>query len=128
MGSLIEAEAQLVSMSFALGVFLMVSYDLLRLFRLFVPHGSFWIGIEDFAYCIYCAAMTFSLLFRENSGIVRAYVIVCAFSSMILYDRIVSRSVFDLLKNIGRWIRIKMKRWKSPKREEAHGSRPQQEK
>ena len=59
----IQDEAALALMSFLLGAVLMISYDLLRLFRLLVPHGSLWTGLEDLFYWIYCAVMTFSLLF-----------------------------------------------------------------
>lgn len=79
----IQDEAALALMSFLLGAVLMVSYDLLRLFRLLVPHGSLWTGLEDIFYWIYCAVMTFSLLFWENSGVgpgVRHW--LCAF----IYD------------------------------------------
>ena len=43
----IQDEAALALMSFLLGAVLMISYDLLRLFRLLVPHGSLWTGLED---------------------------------------------------------------------------------
>lgn len=56
----------------------------------------------------YCAVMTFSLLFWENSGVVRGYVIACVFLAMAAYDRIVSRNVFVLLKKTGRWIKMKI--------------------
>ena len=52
--------------------------------------------------------MTFSLLFWENSGVVRGYVIACVFLAMAAYDRIVSRNVFVLLKKTGRWIKMKI--------------------
>lgn len=104
----IQDEAALALMSFLLGAVLMISYDLLRLFRLLVPHGSLWTGLEDFFYWIYCAVMTFSLLFWENSGVVRGYVIACVFLAMAAYDRIVSRNVFVLLKKTGRWIKMKI--------------------
>jgi len=107
MSEYILLEASLAVHSFLLGLILMVSYDLLRLFRLLVPHGELWAGIEDFLYWLYCAVMTISFLFRENDGVLRGYVIGCAFLSMFLYDRIVSRRVFGLLKNIGRWITMK---------------------
>ena len=104
----IQDEAALALMSFLLGAVLMISYDLLRLFRLLVPHGSLWTGLEDLFYWIYCAVMTFSLLFWENSGVVRGYVIACVFLAMAAYDRIVSRNVFVLLKKAGRWIKMKI--------------------
>ena len=102
----IQDEAALALMSFLLGAVLMISYDLLRLFRLLVPHGSLWTGLEDLFYWIYCAVMTFSLW--ENSGVVRGYVIACVFLAMAAYDRIVSRNVFVLLKKTGRWIKMKI--------------------
>ena len=104
----IQDEAALALMSFLLGAVLMVSYDLLRLFRLLVPHGALWTGLEDLFYWIYCAVMTLSLLFWENSGVVRGYVIACVFLAMAAYDRIVSRNVFVLLKKTGRWIKMKI--------------------
>jgi len=103
----IRLEAELAVSSFLLGLVLMISYDLLRLFRLMIPHGKWWTGLEDLTYWLYCAVMTFRLLFYQNSGILRGYVIVFVFLGMYLYDAIVSRSVFRVLKNIGRWITMK---------------------
>lgn len=124
MSHYIIIEARLAVHSFLLGLILMISYDLLRLFRLLVPHGNFWIGIEDFIYWIYCAIMTITLLFTENDGVLRGYVIGCAFCGMFLYDRIVSRRVFGLLKNIGRWITMKKREKILQKGAEDHGKRP----
>lgn len=124
MSDYIYLEAQLALHSFLLGLVLMISYDLLRLFRLFIHHGKWWTGIEDFVYCIYCAWMTFQLLFYENSGVVRAYVIVCAFIAMVLYDRIVSQSVFGVLKNIGRWITMRKKNHRERKEMRKNGTEP----
>ena len=110
MSDYIYLEAELAAHSFLLGVNLMVSYDLLRLFRLFVPHSSLAVNIEDFLYWIYCALMTFWLLFLENSGVLRGYVIVGVFIGMILYDRIVSQTVFGVLKKVKIWFTIKVGR------------------
>lgn len=109
----IQDEARLAGVSFLLGLILMGSYDLLRLFRFLIPHGDLWQGLEDLGYWIYCAFMTFSLLFYANSGVLRGYVIVSVFTGMLLYDRIVSRNVFGLLKKLGRWIKIKKSNWKT---------------
>ena len=105
----IRMEAELAAVSFLLGVMLMISYDFLRLFRLLLPHGVWWIGFEDLAYWLYCAWMTFALLFRENGGVLRGYVLGCIFLGMLLYDRLVSERVFRLLKKGIRWITMKIK-------------------
>ena len=109
MSTYLAMEVRLVWMSFVLGCILMASYDLLIWFRFFVPHGLVWTGIEDFFYWICAAVMTFLLLFYENSGIVRAYVIACVFFGMIFYDKIISRNVFHLLKKLKKWYKIKRK-------------------
>lgn len=66
-------------------------------------------GDRGLFYWIYVAVMTFLLLFYENSGIVRAYVIACVFFGMIFYDKIISRNVFHLLKKLKKWYKIKRK-------------------
>ena len=124
----IQDEAALALMSFLLGAVLMVSYDLLRLFRLLVPHGSLWTGLEDLFYWIYCAVMTFSLLFWENSGVVRGYVIACVFLAMAAYDRIVSRNVFVLLKKTGRWIKMKIIHIRARRQVRNYEAEPKQKK
>lgn len=48
MSPYLTLEVRLVGMSTVLGFILMASYDFLRLFRFFVPHGRLWTGIEDF--------------------------------------------------------------------------------
>ena len=50
MSPYLTLEVRLVGMSTVLGFILMASYDFLRLFRFFVPHGRLWTGIEDFFY------------------------------------------------------------------------------
>lgn len=124
MSAYIQAEAELAVQSFFLGIFLMICYDCLRLLRLLFIHGALWTGLEDFIYWIYAASMTFSLLFRENSGVLRGYVIIGVFLGMFLYDRIVSQPVFELLKKFGKWIRIKLSRRKLRKEEKKHERKP----
>ncbi len=121
----IRLEAELALNSFLLGLVLMISYDFLRLFRLFVHHGKWWTGLEDLVYWVYCAIMTFRLLFYQNSGVLRGYVIACVFLGMFLYDAIVSRSVFRVLKNLGRWITMKKRNHRLKREKRSHGTEPQ---
>ena len=122
MSEYIKLEAELAFSSFLLGAVLMISYDFLRLFRLLIPHGKWWTGLEDLLYWIYCTVMTFRLLFYQNSGILRGYVIGCVFLGMYLYNAIVSRSVFEVLKKIGRWITIKIRNHRQKKERRTYGT------
>lgn len=103
----IQYEAWLLVLSFLTGIGLMIVYDLLRMLRLMIKHKSFFVGMEDVIYWIYAGLMTFTLLYRENNGIIRAYVIVSVFAGMAFYDVSVSRFFFHLLKKCRNYFKIK---------------------
>lgn len=106
----IQFEARLLVLSFLTGAWLMVLYDGLRLFRLLVRHGWLWTGVEDLLYWMFSGFVTFYLLYRENDGALRLYVIGTVLLAMVLYDRVCSRFFLKLLKKMGRCFR--MKAWK----------------
>lgn len=100
-------EVRLLIYSFFTGAGLMMTYDLLRAFRIFVPHQPVWMGLEDMAYWVYASLVTFSLLYEQNDGGLRGYVIVGIFIGMALYDRLVSRFFLKLLKKVWKYLRMK---------------------
>lgn len=104
----IQTEAQLLVLSILTGVTLMIAYDILRILRLVIPHSWAVIGAEDLLYWCAAGLATFYLLYRENDGSLRMYVIGTVILSMVAYDRCVSRFFLKLLKKAGRWIRIKL--------------------
>ena len=106
----IQTEMRLLLMSLLTGAGLMALYDVLRIFRLLIPHGFLWIGVEDFLYWIISGFTTFYLLYRENDGALRFCAVAGVLLSMIVYDRIFSINFLNLLKKAGRWIRIKVRR------------------
>ncbi|MEY8354311.1 spore cortex biosynthesis protein YabQ [Lachnospiraceae bacterium 54-53] len=101
-------EVKLLLYSFLTGAGLMMTYDLLRISRIFIPHSSVFIGIEDMIYWIYAALITFSLLYAQNDGGLRGYVIAGVFAGMFLYDRLVSRFFIKLLKKFQKYLKMKM--------------------
>ncbi len=64
-------------------------------------------GIEDFLFWIFAGVVTFMLLYEQNDGGLRLYAIVGVLVGMSLYDRIVSRFLFVVLKKAGKWFKIK---------------------
>ena len=105
----IRYEAWLLMMGFLTGVGLMIVYDLFRLFRMAVRHNAFWVNVEDFGYWIYAGIMSFLLLYRENDGILRAYIIAAVFLGMGAYDLSISRIFFKLLKKCKKYIKMRKK-------------------
>lgn len=102
----------------------MAAYDVLRLFRLMIRHGTWWLELEDFGYWIGCTILVFRMLFYANNGVLRGYVILFVFAGMLLYDRIVSRSLFAVLKKLGRWITMRKRHVRLRKEMRKHGTEP----
>lgn len=104
----IQAEAQILVLSLLTGAGLMAVYDVLRILRLLIPHRPAVTGIEDVLYWCMSAFVTFYLLYRENDGGLRLYVIGSVLLAMVVYDRLCSAIFLKVLKNTGRWIKIKL--------------------
>ncbi len=107
MSGVIRYEAWLLMLSLATGGWLMLVYDTLRVFRLMIRHSAFAVGLEDFFYWIGAGVVTFNLLYQQNDGGLRAYVISGVLGGMILYDRLISRIFFKGLKKLGKKFTIK---------------------
>ena len=75
MSGVIRYEAWLLMLSLATGGWLMLVYDTIRVFRLMIRHSAFAVGLEDFFYWIGAGVVTFNLLYQQNDGGLRAYVI-----------------------------------------------------
>ena len=107
MSGVIRYEAWLLMLSLATGGWLMLVYDTLRVFRLMIRHSAFAVGLEDFFDWIGAGVVTFNLLYQQNDGGLRAYVIGGVLGGMILYDRLISRIFFKGLKKLGKKFTIK---------------------
>ena len=107
MSGVIRYEAWLLMLSLATGGWLMLVYDTLRVFRLMIRHSAFAVGLEDFFYWIGAGVVTFNLLYQQNDGGLRDYVIGGVLGGMILYDRLISRIFFKGLKKLGKKFTIK---------------------
>lgn len=113
----IYAQAVLLASCLGLGGWLMFCYDVLRISRLLFTAKSWLVGLEDFIYWIYVSISVFSLLYRQNDGILRSYVIVAVLGGMVVYDRLISRNFLKVLQKMLERIKINhQKRKKSRKK------------
>lgn len=121
-------ELQLLFTSLTVGICLMVVYDGLRVFRILIPHGNFWTGIEDTIYWAGSSITTFLLLFRQNDGILRWYAIAGVLAGMLVYNLTVSRILLKLLKKAEKYLTIrKIKRQKKRQERKVRRSRKAEE-
>lgn len=97
MGKLVTWEFQYFLQCFIWGVWMMILYDMLRIFRLVLYHKTLWIAIEDILYWIYCAIGMFVVMYMWNDGNIRWFSIAGAGMGMILYNVLVSRYTVPII-------------------------------
>ncbi len=73
-----------------MGIFITFVYDLLRICRRVIPHGSFWISMEDLCFWIYCAMEVFLLMYHESDGTLRWFAVLGAMAGMLAYKKLIS--------------------------------------
>lgn len=86
-------EADILWKALAMGAVLVFVYDLLRIVRKLVPHGTWWISVEDFLFWAGSALAIFAMLYRENDGYLRGFSIGGVVLGMLLYSFTLSRFV-----------------------------------
>ena len=83
-------EADVLLAAFLTGALLLVVYDLLRIIRRLIPHKIWLGGAEDLVFWIGSAAVVFAMLYRENSGYIRGFVIGGVVVGMLFYNAVFS--------------------------------------
>lgn len=121
MSQSIVVEALFALKCMGMGVVITVAYDLLRIWRKCVRHSRFMVSFEDFFFWVICAIFIFSVLYRENNGVLRWYCVAGALLGMLVYGKLISPYFVGIMSTIckktiylvGRLLRILMKpfRW-----------------
>lgn len=103
----IAGEGSLLLVSFLFGIVLMLLYDVFRIFRQIVKHGTLLLAIEDGLYWFLCAVGVFAMLYQENDGLLRWFVIGGVALGMLLENNLISPWVIRLfVKIIRAWLKI----------------------
>ncbi len=100
MSSGIIWELQFFGLAILRGVLILMLYDLLRIFRRVVPHGIWSVAVEDVVYWVVTALLIFQLLYRENDGSVRGYVLLAVAAGMLLYHLTLSNWLVEHISGI----------------------------
>ncbi|TGY91977.1 spore cortex biosynthesis protein YabQ [Petralouisia muris] len=83
-------EADVLLASFFTGMILLFVYDLLRIMRRLISHKAWVTGAEDLLFWIGSAIALFAMLYRENSGYIRGFVIGGVLVGMLIYNLLLS--------------------------------------
>lgn len=100
----IFSEGSLLLISIVFGIALMLVYDVLRIFRRLVRHGTIALALEDIVYWTACAIGVFAMLYWENGGQLRWYVLAGVAFGMLVENAFVSPWVVRLFVKILRFI------------------------
>lgn len=84
----------------ALGAVCGLLYDILRIFRRIKARGYIATGIEDLLYWVVSAVIMFIFIYKENGGIIRAYIIVGMAAGMFLYEMVLGRYMVKYLTKL----------------------------
>ncbi len=97
-----------------LGAAAMVVYDVIRIFRRIIPHGMFWISFEDVLYWIGLGTAVFLLLYYQNDGRIRVYILGGAVLGAVIYyhllGKFIMRGVSKLIPKLKKQLK---KIWKA---------------
>lgn len=96
----ITQEGGLILLSFGVGVLLMASYDVLRIFRQIITHGTFFLGVEDIIYWLACSLVVFAMLYRENDGLLRWFVLAGTALGMMVENHFLSPFIVRLISTV----------------------------
>lgn len=72
------------------GMGLLFVYDMFRVWRRVISHGTLWIAIEDIFYWCGSAIGLFLLFYQLNDGQIRVFFLLAAFVGMCLYHKGIS--------------------------------------
>lgn len=87
----IYEELEFLRNSFLFGICVTVLYDTIRIIRRCIPHGIFWISVEDLLFWIVVSVSFFLLQHYENSGIFRWFSIIGVMAGMGMWHLLGSR-------------------------------------
>lgn len=89
----ILTEADFFAVSLLSGCIIILVYDVLRVLRRLIPHGTLWVAIEDVIYWLSCALFIFAMLYQKNDGLIRGFAICGILVGMIFYNHFISPRV-----------------------------------
>ena len=103
----IAGEGSLLLISVLFGFALMLVYDIVRIFRHIIRHGTILMAVEDVLYWLFCAIGIFAMLYQENEGLLRWFVLGGVAIGMLVENNFVSPQVVSLfVKMIRIWLKI----------------------
>ena len=70
---------------YLVGSLIVFAYDFLRIIRRLIVHNNFFVSLEDLIFWVITSVFIFSMLYKENNGIIRGFSIAAMLIGMLVY-------------------------------------------
>lgn len=100
MNEMIGNQIHFFGISIFWGAFLLLFYDMFRIFRRVIPHTGFFVAWEDIIYWMISGVLIFRVMYQQNSGVIRGFSIAAILFGMIVYRWIINDSVVEFVTNL----------------------------
>lgn len=102
----IAGEGGLLAASLLFGIFLMLLYDIFRILRRLIRHGAAAMAVEDVFYWLFCAIGIFAMLYQENDGLLRWFVLAGVAAGMLFENAVISPFIVKIFVKVLRaWLK-----------------------
>lgn len=103
MNESISMELYVFCEAIRMGLILAVVYDMLRIFRRVITRGTILVALEDIVFWIIAAFAVFNMIYENNSGNLRGYILVGLVIGIVLYELSLSKY---FVSNVSQCIRL----------------------
>lgn len=104
MNKAITVELQFFLISILAGAFILFVYDGLRIIRRLIKHNVYWVAVQDLIFWVVASVFIFSMIYKENNGIIRGFCIMGMAIGMTLYHYIFSDWLVEIITKLIRLV------------------------
>lgn len=95
-----SSEGQILLSALCAGIYIPFWYDIIRSFRVAIPHAKIVVGMEDLGYWIFVFLDIFAWMQEESNGSVRWFAVLGASFGMLLYKRVAKERIVCQLSRV----------------------------
>lgn len=104
----LSSETVFLLQAFTAGIWGAFFYDAVRILRRVVPHGRFWISVEDFSFWMICALKGFQIMYEHDTGGLRWFAVLGGVVGVYLYKKSVSKLYVTYVSRLFCFVRNKL--------------------
>lgn len=93
-----------------IGVMIAACYDGLRITRIWIPHPSFLITIEDLVFWIFYTGLIFNMQLEQNNGVTRGFSILGILAGIVLYNRVIGERLVRFSGKFSHYLKERLTR------------------